>query len=245
MNQWNAAPAENTLHDNEVHIWLFHLNIGQPRIKHFYPLLSLEEKERSERLVDFRHRKRFIAAHGFMREALATYLPYTADQLEFTKTEMGKPQLKTTPDDEQIQFNLTHSENIAMLAVIKRHPIGIDVEYTKRKTDWVKIIHRYFTAGEQEKFHSLTEADRKQAFFQVWTRKEALMKVTGRGLRLSPTKFTVTVPPEAARFCGYLDDNTKENWFMEDIELPGVFGEYCGCYSTDSKPDEVSYFIFG
>jgi 4'-phosphopantetheinyl transferase len=244
VSQWMTAPTENSLQDNDVHIWLFHLNVGQPRIKHFYPLLSSEEKERSERLIDYKHRKRLIAAHGFMREALASYLSYSAGELQFEKAERGKPQLILRPGDAQIQFNLSHSENIALLAVRRTHALGIDVEYTKRKNDWVNIIKRFFTADEQKMFSQLTDEDRRQAFYQVWTRKEAHMKVTGKGLHLSPTQFTVSVPPEPARFIEYIADHAEETWFMGDIVMPAVFEDYCGCYSTDVKPDKVSYFIF-
>jgi len=245
LNPWLTAPAENELLNNEVHIWLFHLNITQPRIKLFYPLLSTEEKERSERLVDFKHRKRFIAAHGFMREALASYLPYDAGDLQFEKAVQGKPQLLLKPGDVDIQFNLSHSENIALLAVRKAHTIGVDVEYSKRKNDYAGIINRFFTRQEQQAFAELTEPDKRQAFYRVWTRKEAHMKVTGMGLHLSPTQFTVSVPPEPARFIEYIDKQADENWYMQDIVLPEIFTDYCGCYSTDTNPDSVRYFIYG
>ncbi len=241
MTRWQPPTENMNLDDDTVHIWLCHLNISPPRMKQFYPLLSDREKERSERFVNFIHRKRFIAAHGFMRTALASYTPQSADELIFNKSDKGKPSLI---NEANIQFNLSHSHNLACLAICKQHAIGVDIEYMDRKNQWQKLIRRFFTAEEQTKIFALPEPEQQQAFFQVWTRKEAHMKVTGLGLHLSPTRFTVSVPPEPPAFIEYLNSDESSIWHMNEIQMPDNFKQYCGCYSATSNFNHQAHFLF-
>ena len=240
MNDWQSPASFKQLHDNEIHVWLFHLNTTPPAIKRFYPLLSDAEKARSERLVHFMHRKRFIAAHGFMRSVLALYIQQPAESLQFDKGEHGKPFLV---NNLTIHFNLSHSQDIAMLAVASRDT-GIDIECINRKHEWQKIMHRFYTESEQQKILALPDNLQQRAFYQVWTRKEAHMKVTGQGLHLAPGQFTVSVPPEPAVL---LDAKIKQDinrWNMYDIELPPSAKDYCACASLNGPADHVMKFLF-
>ncbi|TNF35235.1 MAG: 4'-phosphopantetheinyl transferase superfamily protein [Gammaproteobacteria bacterium] len=242
--EWQSVNALDELKDNEAHIWLFHLNTTPPGIKRFYPLLSLDEKERSERFVDFMHRKRFIASHGFLRSVLALYMDIPAEELVFRKGNNGKPYLDMNNEQTAIHFNLSHSQHLAMVAVCKQHEIGIDVECMERKHEWQKLIKRFFTEPEQNAIFALPADRQHQAFFEVWTRKEAHMKVTGKGLHLSPTQFTVSVPPLAAALIEdrHVDDITQ--WRMYDLTLPPSARHYCATFSVHGKIDGHRQFIF-
>ncbi len=231
------------LADNEIHVWLNYLNVHEARIKHLYPLLSDTEKERSERFKFYKHRKAFIASHGFMHCVLSSYISTAAEEIEFSYGEFGKPALLQSQNPHNIQFNLSHSNNIAMLAVCKHHSVGIDVEYAQRKTDWAGISKRFFTPGEQTLLFNLKDEAQKPAFFQIWTRKEAHMKVTAKGLSLSPTDFEVTVPPAAAEFIGYTKNNDNKIYKMQDIVLPKMFKDYFSCLSTDFDVSKITQFI--
>jgi len=231
------------LNENEVHIWLNYLNVHEARIKHLYPLLSDVERERSERFKFYKHRKAFIASHGFLHSVLAYYIDCDADEIEFTQGEFGKPSLIQQQNPHNIQFNLSHSNNIAMLAVCKQHSLGIDVEYAERKTDWAGISKRFFTKNEQQQLFSLKEDEQKKAFFQIWTRKEAHMKVTAKGLYLSPTEFEVSVPPAAAEFIGYSKNADNHQYKMQDIVLPEMFKDYYSCFSAEFNFSSVTHFI--
>ena len=234
MSKWLAAP-DSALHldNNEINIWLFHLNISAPRIKHFYPLLSDEEKERSEKFHNYIHRKRFIASHGFMRDTLSRYLDIPAEQLIITEKQP------------RIQFNLSHSHNMALLGVCLDNELGIDIEYIERKNDWQGIIKRFFTEPEQKSIFALAEDQQKKAFFETWTRKEAQMKVTGLGLRLAPTQFTVSTPPDTAKLIEYINDDNinTEKWSMADIKMPDLADGYCGSLSYEGTINNIKHYI--
>lgn len=244
MTEWQSVNTFQALNDNDVHIWLFHLNTTPPGIKRFYPLLSVDEKERSERFIDFMHRKRFIASHGFLRSVLSLYLDIPADELNFGKGDNGKPYLVADNVEQNIHFNLSHSQHLAMVAVSKQYEVGIDVECMERNHEWQKLIKRFFTEPEQNAIFALPEDRQHQAFFEVWTRKEAHMKVTGKGLHLSPTQFTVSVPPQAAALIEDRQLDDIRQWHMYDLVLPPSARHYCATFSVHGKIHGHKQFIF-
>lgn len=246
MADWQQAHNPQDMADNEVHVWMFHMNTTPPGIKRCYPLLSADEKERSERFVHFMHRKRYIASHGFLRLVLARYLQIEPQYIEYDKKDHNKPILKRAVHGEGLQFNLSHSNHFAMLAVSHRLELGMDVEYMDRKHQWQKLIRRFFTEPEQQAIFALPYAQQEQAFFQVWTRKEAHMKVTGQGLHLAPTRFTVSVPPQPAQLLA-VDDLSAEQlgqWNMYDIHLPESARAYCACLSVAGVAEDIQQYIF-
>ncbi len=244
MIPWHSADNDIQLADDEIHIWLNYLNVHQARIKHLYPLLSDTEKERSERFKFYKHRKLFIASHGFLHAILARYIDAPESGIEFFHKEYGKPFIVDEQNRNNIQFNLSHSGNLAILAVCKNQQLGIDIEFAERKTQWEGIIKRFFTQSEQQKLLALPEEIQKETFFKIWTRKEAHMKVTGQGLHLSPDKFEVSIPPETAEFLGYLQTNDNNYYKMQDIVLPEMFHEYHACLSADFDFKKLTQFVY-
>jgi len=246
LTDWQEPLDVEHIEDNEVHVWMFHMNTTPPGIKRFYPLLSSDEKERSERFVHFMHRKRFIASHGFLRLVLGRYLQIPAEHIQYDSKQRGKPVLNSAAHGETLHFNLSHSNHFAMLAVSRNLELGMDVEYIAPKHQWQKLTRRFFTEAEQQAIFELPETDQQRAFFQVWTRKEAHMKVTGQGLHLSPTRFTVSVPPRAAQLLAVdsLPDEELGHWNMYDICLPESARAYCACLSVAGVAKNIRQFIF-
>ncbi len=245
MTQWLKPDSSLKLKENTVHIWLNYLNIHEARLKHLYPLLSTEEKERSERFKFYKHRKRFIASHGFTRSVLENYIDTPASEIIFKSNDKGKPALDKRTHNTNIHFNLSHSNNIALLAIVANHEIGIDVEYLDRKNDWKGIIKRFYTADEQAGILELPEDQQQNAFFQMWTRKEAYMKALGLGLYLSPNKFSLTTPPEKPALVKHLSDKYKEPEIINfgDIQLPESYGDYCGTFAVLSEFPDIRFYI--
>lgn len=249
--QWHNQDADKQLAAGEIHIWLNFLNLHQAKLKHLYPLLSAAEKARSEEFSHFRARKNYIASHGFLHSVLAYYLDCPASEIEFTQEEKGKPFILPELNPQQIQFNLSHSQNLAILAVCREHAVGIDIECSQRDSDWSGIARRFFTPNEQQALFALPEAQQKNAFYQLWTRKEAHMKVTGLGLGLPPTQFELSVPPEQAAFIGLLDRAAREKFAsqhethfqMLDIPLPPAYPNYHACLSADFEFSGIKNFI--
>jgi len=243
LKNWHSQDSEKKLGDNEIHIWLNYLNLHQARLKHLYPLLSAAEKERSERFKHYKPRKNYIASHGFLHTVLSYYVNTPANEITFSLGEQGKPSIIDEQNSENIQFNLSHSGNLAILAVCKNHQLGVDIEHTDRKADWGGIARRFFTEDEQGKFFQLNENMQEDAFYKVWTRKEAHMKVTGKGLSLSPTQFEISIPPEPAAFIRNLKAEDNNLYKMQDIDLPDIYNDYHASLSATFDFQELKSFI--
>jgi len=243
LKNWHSQDSDKTLDDSEVHIWLNYLNLHQARLKHLYPLLSAAEKERSERFKFYKHRKNYIASHGFLHTVLSYYVDTSANEITFNLGEQGKPSIITEQNSGNIQFNLSHSGNLAILAICKKHQLGIDIEHTDRKADWTGIAKRFFTENEQEIFFQLDKNIQEDAFYKIWTRKEAHMKVTGKGLSLSPTQFEISIPPKPAEFIRNLKFEDNNFYKMQDIYLPDMYNDYHASLSAGFDFQQLQSFI--
>ncbi|WP_119154011.1 4'-phosphopantetheinyl transferase family protein [Caldimonas tepidiphila] len=160
--------------------------------------LSHEELERAARFVFERDRRRHLAAHCALREILARATGREAAWLRFESGPHGKPAL--APAASRCSFNMSHSEDLALIAVAPRGELGVDVEVLREVPDALPLAERHFTARErQELLRAPAGAARHLAFLRGWTRKEACLKALGTGLSLEAAGFETGLAPEARR----------------------------------------------
>ena len=126
------------------------------------------------------HRQRFVAARGALRETLAKYAGCEPGRLEFQYGAAGKPALASG----DLHFNLSHSRGLALYAVARGREVGVDIEKVRREAALQLIAARFFPPEEAEALRALPPAERVEAFFRLWTRKEAYIKARGEGLRI-------------------------------------------------------------
>lgn len=217
LDAWTRASRVPPLADGEVHVWrivLGDLHADVPRLRAW---LSADEIERADRFKFDRHRVDFVAGRAAMRLLLGAYFDATPATLHFSYGERGKPSLPA------LDFNLSHSGGLALLAVARSRAVGVDVEQVRPEVDTEGIARRFFSAVEVEALLGLPEPERVDAFFRCWTRKEAYIKACGEGLWLALDKFDVTLgPDEPAAFRSSRGD--VSGWRMLDVRPgPGWF----------------------
>ncbi|MCW8929907.1 MAG: 4'-phosphopantetheinyl transferase superfamily protein [Gammaproteobacteria bacterium] len=242
---FSTPPIAVTLSDNIIDVWLCQLTDIENRNPLFLPQLSKEEKNRAERFKFDIHRNRFIASHGFVRTVLAKYLNCETSDIDFLKGEQGKPYLSIS-NSGNLQFNLSHTQDVAILAVTKDVAVGVDIEHNDRKTDWKGICKRFFTEPEQEALFSLNTEQQANAFFDLWTRKEAYMKVLGTGLSLSPTEFTLSVFPEKPTLIKHHSKKFKplKQVNFTSLHLPEQLDSYNATLAAASEEYTCCYYQF-
>ena len=135
------------------------------------------ERARAERFVHAADSQRMILGRGLAREVVAYYTGAHPRQVEFTTTGEGKPAVLSGP-----AFNVAHSGDLVLLAVAARGRIGIDVEHARPLRDMISLARSTFRPSEAAAVLEAPEAERLDAFYRVWTRKEALLKGLGHGL---------------------------------------------------------------
>ena len=191
-SDWRILFGSISLPDGGVHIWRLHLDKPQRAIDRMSTLLAGDEPARAGRFVKPLHRRRFAVAHAGLRLVLAKYLPVHPKQIQFQTNPHGKPRLV---QNGEIAFNLSHSADLALIAVTSHPAIGVDLERYRPRLEAEKIAKRHFSESEVEILFDLPEDQREGAFYACWTRKEAYIKARGEGLALGLKRFDVAFAP--------------------------------------------------
>ena len=182
---WEKIPSKLYLPRNTIHIWLLNTDDFIQYLDFFQSYLCDEEISRANRYKFDRLRDQFTINRGYLRYLLCQYLQTDNDNINFDYNSKGKPFLshqKTFSNfDFDLNFNLSHSKNYTVYALYDRQ-IGIDLETIKKEVKVEEITKRFFTESEFQDLCQLNESDKYSYFFQLWTAKEAYLKLTGEGL---------------------------------------------------------------
>jgi 4'-phosphopantetheinyl transferase len=174
----------------EVHSWSVSLYVPPETFAGLWATLTPDEQDRSARFRSQRDRRRFIVARGVLREILGHYLEIDPARVHFVYNRFGKPDL----DPEfggRLRFNLSHSADLALIAIATGPEIGVDLEPTRAHSCYLEMAQRFFSMSELDALNGLPSQLHALAFLGCWTRKEAYMKARGGGLAIPPTSFSV------------------------------------------------------
>ncbi len=176
----NAVPAVTPLTE-AVQVWRVRLAPLHAIQAGLEASLTPEEIKQAEAFRHAESRARFVGARAALRELLAAQLRLPPAAVRFVRTERGKPQLHPEHGS-SVQFNVSHSGGLALLALARGVEVGVDVETQRPVPQAFELAQRYFAPEEAGALERLPEAGRDEAFLRLWTRKEAQLKATGSGL---------------------------------------------------------------
>ena len=189
--EWAKPAAGLRLGEGEVHVWRCSRPDCRNDRQHLAELLSEEERERTRRFRRAEDRELFVISHGALRVILGGYLSANPGDLSFAVNEHGKPVLAERRREGGVTFNLSHSRDLALVAVARNREIGVDVEYMRDPKNPGQLAKRFFAEEEKLFLASHPPEEMKSAFFRCWTRKEAYVKGLGRGIGYSLSSFSV------------------------------------------------------
>ena len=235
---WQSPPDFLNLPGDAIHVWRADLRVSPPCFRRLESTLSPDECARAARFHFPEHRERFTAAHGVLRDVLSRYLDVPAAQLAFAINAYGKPAL-ASPDHAWLQFNLSHSGDLALVAVTRDRSIGIDVERIAPPDNLPRLMEQFFSESENAAFRALPEGKREAAFFAGWTRKEAYIKALGVGASLPLHQFDVTLhPDEPARLLAdRANPGNVARWSLLDLD---VGPDYAAALAVYTPPGPVT-----
>ena len=174
LEHWNPANTPSALCAGEVHLWRAPLIPTEAA----RATLSPTDWQRAGRFHFDRDRERFIASRGIQRQVLAQYLGVEADEMQFSTGAHGKPQLPDTT----LRFNLSHSDDLMLLAVTHGRELGVDLEFMKPNVPFETLADHYFDPEDAWDLRLLPAAQRAWKFYDIWTTTEAQLKASGVGL---------------------------------------------------------------
>ncbi len=192
------------LEPGDLHIVALPLDLPEPALARADAWLDPAERERAARFIFARDRARFVAAHGLLRRTLGGALGRDPAALRFGVAALGKPYVV----DEPLRFNLSHSGDLALVA-FGMAEVGVDVEEMRAGVAFRDLAATQFSPHERAALERRRSPDElARAFFRIWTRKEAFIKLLGRGLSMPLDAFDVSADPDGGL--------VKSDWGRDD-----------------------------
>ncbi len=218
---WPArgVPPAPDLPPGEIQVWAIPLDPPAERVAALARVLTPDEEARAARFRFDVHRRRYVVGRGVLRALLGAYLRVPPAALRFDYRERGKPDLAAPWRGEGLAFNLSNSEDLALVGFVRGADLGVDVEYLKEMSDLTEIATRFFSASEVATLAGVPAERKKEAFFNCWTRKEAYLKAVGVGLAAPLDSFAVTLEPGAAPRMLTLEGDRERaaRWFFRHL----------------------------
>jgi 4'-phosphopantetheinyl transferase len=219
-DSWSQAPSKIPFPTGYVDIWKVCLD-GPALDESGAGILSPDEGLRASRFRFEKDRVHFVQCRCALRNLLARYLDVPADEILFEYGSKGKPQLVAEQNPRGLQFNVSHSAAVALIAIGRQNRLGVDIEKIRGDVDSGPLAERFFSRRERAGLEALPNSLRLAGFFACWTRKEAFLKATGDGLSFALSDFSVTTHPDLDPSIEEILGNAEagKQWFLSDVSV--------------------------
>lgn len=168
--------------DHGLVIYVIHFTDYTTNKIELWSYLSKDEKQRAlgyyrTELID-----KYIISRGFLRCLLSYYTQKHPTELRFVYNKYGRPSL----NDQKVHFNLSHTKFLACYALSLNYKVGVDIEIHNYNLNIQELCNMTLTPAELEAFNKLdAPLIQSKLFYDLWTKKEALIKANGQGLFLA------------------------------------------------------------
>lgn len=176
---WEDGLVVDKIAENCVDLWRVRMPGNDLLNDYLYALLDETEKERCDRFHRMEDRKRFIVSHAALRKILSGYIGRDAAEIEIVQRMPAKKPFLRNNETSRLQYNISHSGDWALIAVSK-YEVGIDIELINSSVEYNDVAA---SSLDSDEIDFLNRSDQPaKTFCLLWTRKEALLKGSGKGL---------------------------------------------------------------
>lgn len=160
------------MNSDVVDVFFSHLTLGtdEEKLLSLFPFVSKERRERVLRYQRAEDKKLSLYSAILLRDVVCGEVGVSNTRLSFLLNEAGKPYAR----EHRIEVSLSHTK-MAVSAAVSFSKVGVDVEKLRQKNE--SIISRCFLEDEREYVNASPNPD--LAFLEIWTRKEARLKMSG------------------------------------------------------------------
>jgi 4'-phosphopantetheinyl transferase len=241
---WAASHSFRSLSSGEIQVWRIPLDATPEEEKSLWETLSPDERIRGDRFHFREHRRRFVVAHAALRHILSGTLGMEPSEICFDRRPSGKPFLIKVAPQDSLNFNLSHSGELALCAVSRSSDVGIDVEEVCPHRDWGRISERFFSSREVEILNAWPPSKALDLFYMLWASKEACLKATGQGLLLPLEHISMDVVPEEQdfRLMPSVDSVEFSHLFLHPF-IPAQ--GYVAALVSTLVPERIDYWAHG
>lgn len=214
-------------------VWQISITSNILAINDFLALLSADERARASRYYQQKDRERFIISRGVLRVLLARYLKMQAAEIVFKIGVNKKPFVKSA-DGTELHYNASHSGDYVLIAIAAL-PVGVDVENMEPLFPYQEILEHSFNPDEITYIdQSVTQLE---TFYTLWTRKEALLKATAKGID-DDMKLVPCLDGEHMVSASIIQ--SSQNWFVSSFNINH---SYIGSVAT--LTGDIKLWTFG
>lgn len=192
----NAVPISS----DEIHLWLVvDPEIEDPLLlRRYSEWLNEAESTQWQRFHFAKDRHQYLVTRALVRCALSSYVASIREaEWRFVTNEYGRPAIANahTPP---LQFNISHTRDLIVMALCLEGELGVDVEHSDRRGQTVEIAERFFSPREVTQLRAMPGSFQRDRFFDLWTLKESYIKARGMGLSIPLNSFTFSFPADTS-----------------------------------------------
>jgi 4'-phosphopantetheinyl transferase len=181
----------------DVHLWQAFVLDAQTAglLDQYWGLLSLDETAQAKRFLFDKQRHRYLLTRALVRTVLSQYHSTIDPQdWQFETNAHGCPSITCTQQPSNpLIFNVSHTDEVVILAVRQQGALGIDIESQDRSMN-LEVAERFFTQQETRGLKQLPANQQAAHFMALWTLKESYVKARTLGLSLSLQSFGFDMP---------------------------------------------------
>lgn len=209
------------IQSGEIHVWKVSLAEAGAWEDDLSLYLSEEELAKAQRFVFEKDRNHYRLAHALLRQILGKYLSRQPQQLHFAYNQYGKPHIPAQPGCPHVAFSLSYSGQMMMVAIDAHRSIGIDIEYKHRRLEMERIARSFFSEAEIQMVQPAAGSLCSDSFFQIWSRKEAVLKAMGTGLSFPMEKLDTSRSRENTFSQVVFSGNAESSppWYVQDLPV--------------------------
>lgn len=221
--------------EQDVHLWKANRNIFNELKNCSKFLLSEDEQTRAQKFRFRKDHELFVLGRCITKIMLAYYTESTPERVKIITDEFGKPTCEMN-----LFFNISHAGDQLLLG-FSNSEIGVDIEKKDPALDIERIGKSHFSEVEFQKMMNCTRDERAETFFEIWTKKESLVKGIGKGLNIPLQYFNVT-SYNGKVLWKFPNEKNDENWYVQNIEAAEG---YKSAFATQNEAVDISYFSLG
>lgn len=216
-----------TQHNHVTSIAIWHTNLAKPRdsalLARWADWLDPAEAQRMHRFQRLEQRTRFLVSHAMTRDVIARQAGILPGEVVFDHLANGKPYIAAPDAACRFFFNLTHSHDVAAVAISETGPLGLDLEWLGRKGPEVELAQRFFTEREYQDIINQPASTQHHRLLRYWTLKEAYIKAEGWGLSagLDSFEFELISETDAVLHVRKAQAAPRYPWQFLQFSLPG------------------------
>lgn len=222
------------LKKNKIIIYTTKLSSCIDLLPLYWSYLSSSEKKQATLYLTDKLAGDYIISRGFLREKLAYHIKVSPNLIEFFYGNNGKPFLKNNTED--LQFNISHSNDRICMAVTQNQQVGVDIEFRDKSLNHEELYEFVLSNEELQFIQNLDKGEIRQMFFyNFWSKKEAIVKALGKGFDYPINNINLIKNDTLVNFAYTYNTGEERKWYYLTLNLDDYYSSAVACENKHNK----------